>query len=169
METVTQLPEIVRDRFWQRVRQCADGCWEWTGSRNRPGGYGKLAVQRRWYAAHRVSWQVHFGDIPDGLFVCHHCDNPGCVRPDHLFLGSPGENVADAVRKGRMGGELWLAQHLDRDDLAIMLALARDGVTAEQIAPQYSISPTAVRHILSGRWLRDYRPTEDEIGRYSIR
>lgn len=88
-------------RFWEKVSK-SEGCWEWQGSVG-TGGYGKISLQqsRKIVLAHRVSWTLHFGDIPDGMLVCHRCDNPPCVRPDHLFLGDTKANADDMVRKGR--------------------------------------------------------------------
>lgn len=97
-------PEDAAVRFWRFVRKGA-GCWEWTGHSNRPGGYGRFAVQATrpivLVVAHRYSWELHFGPIPPGMIVCHRCDNPSCVRPDHLFLGTQSDNVRDSVTKGR--------------------------------------------------------------------
>ncbi len=88
------------DRFWAKVRK-SDGCWLWS----RPGwadGYGQTTFKHQRWFAHRLSYTLAVGPIPDGLFVCHHCDVRLCVRPDHLFLGTQTDNLRDASRKGRM-------------------------------------------------------------------
>lgn len=78
------------------------GCWEWQGSKD-PKGYGQLTVKMRHWRAHRYAWYLANGAIPDGLCVCHHCDNPSCCNPSHLWLGTNQENIADRHRKGRSG------------------------------------------------------------------
>lgn len=95
------LPKTLEERFWAKVSQ-GDGCWLWQGSCGSPDAYGHITEGRKLLLAHRVSWVIHHGAIPDGLCVCHRCDNPRCVRPDHFFLGSHFENHQDAVRKGRL-------------------------------------------------------------------
>ena len=89
----------VESRFWQYVHK-SNGCWTWIGWKQQQG-YGLIASGRNALLAHRASWMIHFGTIPHGLLVCHRCDNPPCVRPDHLFLGTYKDNSMDSQRKGR--------------------------------------------------------------------
>lgn len=96
-------------RFWNKVDKTGD-CWLWTGATKDgfpygiicpPGGTGKGRPPIR---AHRLSWEMAHGPIPRGMVVCHKCDQPRCVRPEHLFLGTQGDNVRDAAEKGRLSG-----------------------------------------------------------------
>ena len=86
-------------RFWSRVTKTTT-CWLWTGDR-KPAGYGTLLVGRRHTYAHRLAYELTYGLILPGMECMHRCDNPPCVRPDHLFLGMHGDNVRDMVAKGR--------------------------------------------------------------------
>lgn len=88
-------------RFWLSVKSSAD-CWEWQGYLT-AHGYGFTRIKGKGFLAHRLSWVWHYGAIPDGINVCHTCDNPRCVRPTHLFLGTQDDNVQDMIRKGRGG------------------------------------------------------------------
>lgn len=85
--------------FWSLVQK-TEGCWLWLGNLE-SGGYGRVWRNRRRVKAHRVAWELTNGPIPDGLFACHHCDNKKCVRPDHIFLGTPADNMQDWTRKGK--------------------------------------------------------------------
>lgn len=104
LEGKRPLGRTIEDRFWSHVVKSSDpdGCWTWDGARQQPFGYGMFGVtSKRIVGAHRFSYQLRHGAIPEGLQVCHHCDNPPCVRPDHLFLGTAVDNSRDMVSKGR--------------------------------------------------------------------
>jgi hypothetical protein len=91
--------EHVATRLWDRVDTTGE-CWEWQGALY-PAGYGIIGLDGGSHATHRLSWEIVNGPIPDGLFVCHKCDNRKCVRPDHLFLGTQKDNMRDMIAKGR--------------------------------------------------------------------
>jgi hypothetical protein len=101
-------------RFWDKVRK-DNYCWEWTAGSRGKTGYGSLKVNKKVIDSHRVSWMIYFGSIPDGMCVCHKCDNRKCIRPDHLFLGTKGDNNRDMFRKGRntpqKRGRITVPQH----------------------------------------------------------
>jgi hypothetical protein len=89
---------IAPERFWARVEKLSTGCWEWSGFRNLArGGYGYVEGRR----AHRVAWELANGPIPEGLHVCHRCDNPPCCNPSHLWLGTDLDNARDKIAKRR--------------------------------------------------------------------
>lgn len=87
------------DRFWQYVDK-TDYCWIWKGCLHHTG-YGIIRINYQNVQAHRASWELHNGEIPEGLWVLHHCDNPPCVNPEHLFLGTNVDNMRDKLQKGR--------------------------------------------------------------------
>jgi len=90
-------------RFWGHVdKSDIGGCWLWIGTRSRGYGHFTLNETRSPERAHRTAWRLVHGNIPHGIFVLHRCDNPACVRPDHLYLGTQADNIRDAFRKGRI-------------------------------------------------------------------
>ena len=91
--------KTLADQFWGKVDRTGD-CWLWTGNIN-SDGYGRIGVNYKNILAHRFSWGLHFGMIPKGMNVLHECDNPPCVNPAHLFLGTQADNMKDMVAKGR--------------------------------------------------------------------
>lgn len=142
-------------RFWASVDKTGE-CWVWTAGKTQKG-YGSFYGGGRLRRAHRTSWELANGPIPDGLFVCHRCDNRPCVRPDHLFLGTAKDNMDDARAKGRPvrvfpSGESHPSARLTGADVVAILAL-RGTATAQQIAARFGTSRTTVQSVWAGtKW-----------------
>ena len=135
-------PAPLSTRFWAKVSR-GESCWEWTASTFK-SGYGKINGGKRTLYAHRVSWEIHNGTVPDGLFVCHHCDNRKCVRPDHLFLGTAADNSLDAASKGRLG--IKLTQRAAN----MIRKLSSDGARTRCLASAFGVSATTIRVVRRG-------------------
>jgi hypothetical protein len=138
-------------QFWNRVDKTGIGeCWQWTGALN-GHGYGQFG---RCAHAHRISWELHRGAIPRGMLVCHHCDNRRCVRPAHLFLGTPQDNSDDmkAKRRGNHGAK-HPRSRLTWDNVESIRRLRRDGLTHALLARIFYVSESTISLICSGkRW-----------------
>jgi hypothetical protein len=133
-------------RFWSKVDIGEPGeCWEWQASKSE-AGYGNFWVNYRTWLAHRVAWVLTFGPIPEGLCVCHKCDNPGCINPYHLFLGTHANNTMDAVEKGR------LHTKLTKEDVLQIRELLEEGVPKQQIADEFGVSKKSVGDIKRGKF-----------------
>jgi hypothetical protein len=144
------------ERFWRFVAPIMDdrGCWEWVGTL-KPNGYGLFSFHGGGRAnAHRYSWVLHFGPIPDGLYVCHRCDNPSCVRPEHLFLGTARDNMQDASRKGRiqhLHGERSGSHKLTSAAVVDIRARVASGEMQKTLADEYGVAHNTVSNIMSRR------------------
>ena len=139
--------------FWSRVDMSGD-CWEWQLSK-KSGGYGQFHSQGKHFLAHRFAWELVNGPIPKGLCVCHHCDNPGCVRPGHLFVGTQADNIRDCMRKGRMGvaGERSVHAKVRATDVLSMRRAYQNGATQRALAEKYGMRQQAISRIVRGkRW-----------------
>jgi hypothetical protein len=143
-------------RYWSHVKR-SPGCWTWIGTRDNHG-YGVVYFDGRLQKAHRVAWQLAHGTITPGASVCHRCDNPPCVNPTHLFLGTQADNMADMARKGRgvggPGAKRGEAHHMAKlsdVDVQTIRDLQESGWTQRSIAEKFSVSQGNISMILSGR------------------
>lgn len=154
-------------RFWPKVdRRGPEECWPWTAS-CRHGGHGQLAHDGSTIGAHRASWIIHFGPIPAGLCVCHRCDNPPCVNPAHLFLGTQLDNIADMVAKGRgfvptaltLCGADHPSSKITESTVSEIRRRRHAGETVRSVAAAVGLSPAQVSRIANGhRWAHVPQP-----------
>lgn len=149
-------------RFWAKVDQTGE-CWLWTGAQL-ADGYGVFQLARKAVKAHRVSWELAHGPIPAGLMVCHRCDVPACVRPDHLWLGTCADNLGDAARKGRMShGERHFRARLAPLDV---LTIRASNLNATALARQHGVSICTILDVRKRRtWkhVQAYKPEHAPI------
>jgi HNH endonuclease len=155
-------PKPIEERFWSKVDKTPGHgpkgkCWLWTGSRS--SGYGQLLVSDQFVThAHRISWVMAYGEIPDGLLVCHRCDVRACVRPSHLFLGTAGDNTRDAAVKGRLAGRKSPAGELnasskltDRDVLKMRRDFVAGKTDTERLSKKFGVTRERIQLILIGK------------------
>lgn len=155
------MPKSVESRFWDKVNK-TDECWLWTASVV-TGGYGSFGIGGRTYGAHRISWELVYGPISEGLCVLHKCDIPKCVRYDHLFLGTHQDNMDDMIRKGRdrkargdahekAGGESNGRAKLTEEDVSRIKKLYLSGdYTQRQLANLFNVGRMMICNITKGR------------------
>lgn len=150
------MEQDTRDRFWAKVRKLpGDTCWEWTACIARDVGYGLFWNGERLVSAHRFSYLMEHGSIPDGLYVCHHCDNRRCVRPEHLYAADQSRNLLDCVKRGRHNpkrGEASNLAKITEDDVRDIRARYARGERQAAIGRDYGIKQPTVSGIVNHHW-----------------
>lgn len=148
-----------QERFWSKVKK-GNFCWNWTSALSR-GGYGKFSVARsKWVEAHRISYFIEHGSIPNGKSVLHRCDNTKCVRPSHLFIGTQTDNIHDCISKGRArwGSNPYHGQDHPKSKLSNSVVLLiknyrSQGWTLKEISELCNVSQSLISMIINGkRW-----------------
>jgi len=148
-------PEDFPQHFDARLKRTESGCWEFQGCRQR--GYGEVVFQKRKRLAHRVAYILAHGEIPEGQYVLHRCDNPPCCNPDHLFLGDQFVNMRDMIQKGRIydrTGSKNGCSKLTEDDVREIRRLKVEGVKQVRLAERFGVSTVAISLIvLRKKWV----------------
>jgi hypothetical protein len=144
------IEKLNKDLFWNKVQK-TDDCWEWMGVKS--DGYGMIRVGRNMFGSHRLSWIIHNGTIPDGLYVCHKCDNRACVSPTHLFLGTAKENAVDKVNKHRhidISGSFNPKVKLSvKNVIAIRYSVKNYNTPRADLAKEYNVSVSTINSIVN--------------------
>lgn len=138
----------VMDRFnFQHYADIHTGCWIWTGTKC-ARGYGQFTANKTKSSAHRFSYMAHKGEIPDGMVVCHTCDTPSCVNPNHLFIGTPADNTADMLAKQRnkFGEDQWAAKLNAQTIIEIRESQLSDPI----LARRFGVSVAAINYARRG-------------------
>lgn len=141
--------QTLLDRFEAKIYYAIDSCWYWTGCVCK-FGYGRIRVNGVSELSTRISYTLFKGGIPDGMYVCHRCDNPACVNPDHLFLGSQSDNMKDMMNKGRRGyyGEENPRTKLKESDI---LTIRSGAFTVTELMTKYQMTYSGVWNIIHRR------------------
>jgi len=143
----------VKQRFLDKIL-ITDDCWEWIAGKYHDG-YGIFRIENKSYRAHRVSYELFIGDIPDGMLVCHRCDNPACVKPSHLFIGTIQDNVNDRQNKGhstggKLKGEDCPAHKYTKKDVIEIRSLYNTGQYSQRdLARKFNISRPTIKNMVN--------------------
>lgn len=146
------MPTSIKTRFLEKVEKTST-CWIWKAGLT-SNGYGKFRIGSRSWIAHRASYELFKGEIPNGMFVCHTCDNPKCVRPGHLFLGTPQDNSSDMVKKGRQARIIGEAHHhhsLTLDQANKIREMEEFGYLRKEIASTFDTSLALVCLVVNNK------------------
>ena len=147
-------PILIEDRFWEKVDKKGENeCWEW-GAYIHHSGYGHIQIGRNSYRAHRISWELNVGEIPEGMCVLHTCDNRICVNPNHLFLGTYKDNAVDRDKKKRgvipdNSGENHGMSKLKEEDIFKIRYFYRRGKSPTEIAKWFPVDRRTVSKIVN--------------------
>lgn len=145
----------VEERFWRNVQK-TESCWFWLGTKSR-NAYGIIGLggrDKKYITAHRLSYKMHHGDIPDKCVVMHSCDNPSCVNPDHLSIGTYKDNALDAIAKGRHARITPKGSKNGKSVLneqKVLYIRSRPDVSHAKLAAELGVSASCIRGVRSGR------------------
>ena len=140
--------KTLQERFDEKyIPEPNSGCWLWISNQRK--GYGEMYINTKRIPAHRVSWTIHYGEIPDGLLCLHTCDNPSCVNPVHLFLGTNSDNMKDKASKGRGYSPTGIKHHMNKLTEDDVLAIRDDARKQWEIAEDYGIAQSGISKIKS--------------------
>jgi hypothetical protein len=139
--------KTLEDKFWERASKPNNpgNCWRWVGSIS-SSGYGQVGFEHKNFTAHRLSWKLHFGEIPKGLFVLHKCDNKWCVNPRHLKLGTHQQNMKDASKRDRFNTKLTREQ---------VKEIRANKLSLRKLAKIYDVSKSTIGHIKAYKTWRE--------------
>ncbi len=147
----------LEQRLWADVEKGgADDCWPWKGATNNHK-HGQFTLNRTGYYAHRVSFELANGPIPDGLMVCHHCDNPPCCNPAHLYAGNARQNRMDAINRNR------ISIFLSPENVALIRKARAAGISVSRIAARLNVPWITVRNVERGRTFSEITQDTPEI------
>lgn len=133
-----------------------NNCLLWSGPKA-GRGYGVISINKKMYYVHRLAYRMFIGRIPNNMFVCHHCDTPSCFNPDHLFIGTPKDNVQDMIKKGRVKhipkGVFRGKRSYTKEDYAEMRRMKKIGISVKNIRQTFNISAAQLYRILTNKTL----------------